>query len=200
VLGAIGFIKQCLSLSSPLDYMRQGGAGGAGGRSDAFSSLLSSASSHITSHASSLLAKATTFFSKFNPLLVTKIVDSLAEGRVCAENESYCCLDPRSKLMNTQHVESSVLKTLRYPDVMVFTLGGGCYNEYYNILELVKHKLSASGGGNSTTPVLQNTSINHNTTYFPRNLIYGCTELVSGEKFLSQLKQLGNKPPAAGAK
>mgnify|MGYP003385786628 FL=1 len=194
ILGAMCFIKQCLSLSSPLDYMRP--SGGGTGRSDAFSSLLSSASSHITSQASNLLAKATTFFSRFNPLLVTKIVDSLAEGRSCPENETYCCLDPRSKLMNTNQHDIGAYKTMRFPDVIVFTLGGGCYNEYYNIMELVKHKLSASGGGNSNTPVLQNTSLNSGTSYFPRNLMYGCTELVSGEKFLGQLKQLGSKPPA----
>jgi len=56
----------------------------------------------------------------------------------------------------------------------VFVLGGGCYSEYFNLQELLKAK-GPSGGQ-------------------LRNITYGCTELVSGDQFLSQLDRLARPP------
>ena len=183
-MGAVAFIRHSLNLSSPLGYMRNK----QNSNSDAFSSLFSSASTHLTSHASNLLAKATNFFTKFSPFVITKVVETLAEGRASSENDSYCYLDAKSKTTSA----STANKSVRYGDVIVFVLGGGCYNEYYNLIDLVKHKLAASGGGSNTTPVL-NTALTGNATHVPRTVMYGSTELLSGEAFLGQLNQLGNK-------
>jgi hypothetical protein len=51
-------------------------------------------------------------------------------------------------------------------------LGGGSYSEYDNLQELLRQK-STSGGS-------------------LRNIAYGCSELTSGDAFLSQLIDLGN--------
>lgn len=62
VMAAVQYVKQCLALSSPLSYMRGAASMGStgGSKTDAFASLLSSASTHATS----LFAKATSFFTK----------------------------------------------------------------------------------------------------------------------------------------
>ena len=60
------------------------------------------------------------------------------------------------------------------------------------VQELIKQKLSASGGGNSSTPVLNNSSsVTGQHTYYPRSVMYGCTELTSGDNFVKQLQTLG---------
>ena len=49
------------------------------------------------------------------------------------------------------------------------------------------------GGGNSSTPVLKNSvAVTGHHTYFPRNIMYGCTELISGDAFVQQLEALGS--------
>ena len=183
-MGAVSFIRHHLNLSSPLNYMRNKQNSNA----DAFSSLFTSASTHLTSHASNLLAKATNFFTKFSPFVITKVVETLSEGRASSENDSYCYLDPKTKMTSIP----TTYKGTKYSDIIVFVIGGGCYNEYYNLIDLVKHKLAASGGGSNTTPVL-NTSLTGNMTHVPRTIIYGSTELLAGEMFLQQLSQLSTK-------
>ena len=49
-------------------------------------------------------------------------------------------------------------------------IGGGCYTEYFNLQEMLKQK--------STTSPL-------------KNVIYGCTELLTGKSFLEQINELG---------
>ena len=122
------------------------------------------------SRASSLMAKATSFFAKFSPMQVTRITEALAEGRACQENDTYVLLDPRKSAVGAQAPESP----MRFADVIVFVVGGGCYAEYFNLMELVKQKQANPGG--------------------LRNVYYGCTELLSGGSFMAQLEQLGSPP------
>lgn len=188
VLLAVHFVRKQLSLSSPLGQLRGGAAGADSG--DAFTSLFSTASSHATS----LLAKATNFFSKFSPMFVTKVVESLAEGRSSNENSTYCYFDAKAKLTGGSGTTATQRdREMRYPEVIVFVMGGGCYNEFNNLQELIKQKLSASGAGNSSTPVLNNSAgITGQHTYCPRSIMYGCTELTSGSNFVKQLEALGS--------
>ena len=64
------------------------------------------------------------------------------------------------------------MKGQKYTEVIVFVVGGGCYSEFYNLQDLLKAK---AGGGAL------------------RSIVYGCSEVVSGDSFLSQLERLGNK-------
>lgn len=84
---------------------------------------------------------------------------------------------------------SPLTPVCRYSDVIVFVIGGGCYMEYYNLQELLSHKMAAAGGAGMASPGI-NTTIG--TQYFPRHVYYGCTELVNGDRFLDQLTSLGN--------
>ena len=61
-------------------------------------------------------------------------------------------------------------------DVIVFFIGGGCYSEFYNLQELLRDKATS---GQTL-----------------RNVMYGCTELLTGGDMLKQLEDLG-KPASA---
>ena len=128
----------------------------------AFSSLLTSAQSM----ASSTLAKAASFFAKFASLYVTKVVENLAEGRQCTEDDTFCTLDPRSRQGDVVDFKGN-----KYSEVIVFVMGGGCYSEFFNLQDLLKHKASSSS--------------------ILRNVLYGSTEIVSGDDFQAQLQKLG---------
>jgi hypothetical protein len=76
--------------------------------------------------------------------------------------------DPRVKVG-----EPVEFKGGKFSDVIVFVVGGGCYSEFYNLQQLIK----AKAGTNSAL----------------RSVIYGCSELVSGDSFLEQLENLGGR-------
>ena len=164
ILGAAQFARRTQALQSPLS-LGIGGSGGHGGAS--LTSFLSSAQSR----ASSLMAKAAASLSltKFTPYYVTRVVDSLSDGRSCPEDDSFCMHDPRIKVG-----EPVEFKGGKFSDVIVFVVGGGCYSEFYNLQQLIK----AKAGTNSAL----------------RSVIYGCSELVSGDSFLEQLESLGGRP------
>lgn len=159
VLAGIAFLRRLISLqSSPMSRLSYGSSSTGG-----LSSLLNTASSRATS----LIAKAASFFTKFTPYYATRVVHALAEGRGGPEEESFAYFDPRAR---DGDVATRPPTGHKYSDVIVFVLGGGCYAEYYNLQELLKDK--ASSGGSL------------------RNIMYGCTDLVSGDDFLDELERL----------
>jgi len=164
MVGAVNFARKLQSLQGPLGSKSSGGGGAYAGAQGgtALSSFLNAAGKGATS----LMAKATSFFTKFHPLRVSRVVDNLSEGRPCAEADNFCTIDPRAKATDLVDVRGT-----KYSDVFVFVLGGGCYAEFYNLQEL--QKLSAEAG---------------NTL---RQVGYGCTELLSADSFLEQLTALG---------
>jgi hypothetical protein len=42
------------------------------------------------------MAKAASFFTKFAPMYVSRVVDALSEGKACPEDDTFCTLDPRA--------------------------------------------------------------------------------------------------------
>ena len=161
-VGAASFVRRLQSLQSPMAFANRMAFGGnTQGPSNA---MLSS----ILTSAQSAMAKAASFFTKFAPVYVTKVVDSLAEGKACAEDDSFLTFDP--KVRNNDIVDN---KGQKYSDVIVFVIGGGCYAEFYNLQELLKQK-NTSGGS-------------------LRSIIYGCSELTAGDNFIEQLEKLSAK-------
>jgi hypothetical protein len=131
VLKSVAFLRRLQGLQTP--FSKRFGGGGESGSS--LSSLLTSAQSM----AASTIAKAASFFTKFASLYVTKVAENLSEGRSCAEDDSFCILDPRQR-----QGDASEFKGQKYSEVIVFILGGGCYSEFFNLQDLLKHK-AASG-------------------------------------------------------
>ena len=182
-LSAVQFMRRLQSLQSGGSMSMGGmkGSGSAGGLmgmgSSGSNALLSSFLTSAHSRATSLMAKAASFFTKFTPYYVTRTVHNLAEGRNCPEDESFLYLDPRSR-DNTPTAGLGPGSGHKFGDVIVFVLGGGNYSEFYNLQELLKDK-AASG---STV----------------RSITYGCTDMLSGDALLDQLKRLA-KPTTSSS-
>lgn len=184
---AVSFIRRLQSLQAPLSRRFKGAGGSSGGLSSLLTSAQSRGSNELWLYsvfglfmfscriffiiASSLVAKATSFFAKFSPMHVTRVAEALAEGRSCPENDSYCTLDPR-KLGPPSSSGGASEQQPRYSDVIVFVIGGGCYSEYFNLMEIVKQNLQTAGG--------------------LKHIYYGSTELLSGPEFMSQLERSGS--------
>jgi hypothetical protein len=159
MLNGVKFVRRLIALQNPLSQRVTAGKNLQS--TVGLSSIISSA--HFG--ASSLMAKAASLFAKFIPVYVTRVVDNLSEGRACAEDDSFCLLDPRNG-------DTVPEKGMRCSEVVVFMLGGGSYAEYDNLQELLKQKMSSGGA--------------------LRSLAYGCSELMSGDAFLTQINALGN--------
>lgn len=182
-IAAVQFMRRLQALQGGvrggLGSMKGAGSGtglmgmGSSGSNALLSSFLTSAHSRATS----LMAKAASFFTKFTPYYVTRTVHNLAEGRSCPEDDTFLYLDPRSR-DNTLAPGIGPGSGHKFGDVIVFVLGGGNYSEFYNLQELLKDK--ATSGSNV------------------RSITYGCTDMLSGDAFLDQLKRL-SKPAAAAA-
>jgi sec1 family domain-containing protein 1 len=137
-------------------------------------------------------------------LTVTKIVESImdppaASSSAIAKTENYLYFDPRSahargtagapaapsSRPGTSTGPSGAQPSFGqrrqgYNEAIVFTIGGGSMDEYGNLQEWVKRTTGqgAQGGGVSTAVKT-------------RRVVYGSTDLVNGEDFLSQLVRLG---------
>lgn len=169
-IAGVEFLRRLQSLQSSSLQGRMGRLSAAQPSNAILSTLLTSA----TSRASSFMAKAASFFTKFTPFYATRIVDNLAEGRACIEDESFCYLDPRlrdGRQATAIPPSSGQSAHGKYSDVIVFFIGGGCYSEFYNLQQLLKDKATS---GQSL-----------------RNVMYGCTELLTGGDFLTQVEELG---------
>lgn len=166
LLAACNFARKLHAMQSNSSGSTGGGGMGGGssysqGENTALSSFLEAAGSK----ASSLVAKATSFFTKFHPLYVSRVVDLLSEGRQCPENDTFCTVDPCSKPSDLVDVRGQA-----FSEVVVFVVGGGCYAEYFNLQELGRYSSEAR---NSL-----------------RNVVYGSTELFDAAGFIDQLSQL----------
>ena len=169
-LAAVQFMRRLQALQS--GGMKAGLSMGLKGTSSSNSNaLLSSFLTSAHSRATSLMAKAASFFTKFTPYYVTRTISNLGDGRSCPEDDLFVYLDPRSP---TNH-PSGAGSGQKFSDVIVFVLGGGNYSEYYNLQELLKDRV--------------------NTGTNLRSITYGCTDMLSGDAFVDQLVRLA-KPTA----
>jgi len=119
------------------------------------------------SQATGLLAKASNLLARRNSLYVTRVVDHLCSFKPNSEDESFLYLDPKVKGVDP----STVKGRAPFREVIVFMIGGGCYAEYQNLQEYSRQQPPTA----------------------PRQVLYGCTELLNAEGFLTQLAELGRK-------
>jgi sec1 family domain-containing protein 1 len=187
ILSAIAFLRKLQKLQSPMSGYGGGGFGGSGSGSEGKSAaMLTSFLSNATRYAATsikMLAGST-----FTALPFTRVVDNLAEGRSCAEDDSYCLFDPR--LPANQQGQGQG-RGQKYGEVIVFVVGGGCLMEHQNLQDLLQQKRASSAGG-----VGSGGSGGMGSAL--RNVMYGGSEVYSSEGFLQQLYQLGGAG-AAGA-
>ncbi|ETW07982.1 hypothetical protein, variant [Aphanomyces invadans] len=114
------------------------------------------------------LTQAAEQFKNFLPenkkLQLTRVADAISELRANTEDESYLYLDPKIKPGSGQVPRQRT----PFRDVIVFVIGGGNYNEYQNLQAYAKAQPSTH----------------------PRQILYGCTELLTPNEFLQQLNQV----------
>eukprot|EP00605_Chrysophyceae_sp_TOSAG23-4_P002225 GSChrysophyteH1.ASY1.ANO1.2468.1 assembled CDS len=164
MIAAVNFARKLQTLQRPAGSKALSGSSYAGSQGGtALSSFLNAAGKG----AMAAIAKAQSFFTKFSPLYVSQVVESLSEGRSSSDTAHFCTVDPRAKATDMIDVTGT-----KYSDVYVFVVGGGCYSEFFNLQEL--RKLSVEAG---------------NTL---RSVGYGSTEILSADAFLEQLQSLGS--------
>ncbi|KRY49516.1 Sec1 family domain-containing protein 1, partial [Trichinella britovi] len=100
-------------------------------------------------------------------LPLTGIVDAIMEMKNNPEVDGYLQFDPKLYKTSVAYAPQGQQQKSKtsFNDTIVFMIGGGTYAEYQNLVEYRKS----------------------------RRIIYGCTELVNGCQFLSQLTRLGRE-------
>lgn len=197
-LAAVAFLRKHLQLQSGPSTRGFGGAGAGGGGSGG--AVLSSFLTSAQSRASSLIAKATSYFAKSTPFYVTRTADNLAEGRACAEDETFTYLDPRggsgSRGSSAADGPTGPGAGQKYSDVIVFVMGGGCYSEFHNLQELLggeggRHGSAGAAAAGGKAPGSSGGGAAAAQQRSLRSVMYGCTDMVSGDEFFEQLQLLG---------
>ncbi|XP_054776265.1 SEC1 family transport protein SLY1 [Prosopis cineraria] len=115
---------------------------------------------------SAVTAGVKNLLSNDRQLALTRTVEALTEGRPNPEVDSYLAFDPRSPKSGS--AGGSHLKG-PFKEAIVFMIGGGNYVEYGSLQELARRQ----------QPV--------------KHVIYGTTEILTGEDFVEQLTMLGQK-------
>ena len=155
-----------------------------------FSSLISQSSNFVMAGVKNLVVK------KHN-LPLTKIVDEVMEQKQGKHNEEYKYLDP--KILRGQDGAQIPRTKTPFNDAIVFVVGGGNYIEYQNLQDYARNKNAAFG---SSTCKIVNKRISPIilTVFFilvsaasQRRIVYGSTQLMNADQFLTQLTRLGKE-------
>ena len=193
--------------------------GGLSSLSKNFTDKLSSAALGTTFgnvNLESLVSGVKNFLPQNRDLTVTKIVESIvdpstASSGAIAKTEGYLYFDPRSA--HARGVPGSSAgsnpssrpgtagqagggqagmnpsfgqRRQGYSEAIVFTVGGGSMDEYGNLQEWVKRSTGQGADGRAAGGV-------GIAAQKARRVVYGSTELVNGEDFLSELVRLGQE-------
>ncbi|TYK23293.1 SEC1 family transport protein SLY1-like isoform X1 [Cucumis melo var. makuwa] len=116
---------------------------------------------------SAMTAGVKNLLSTDRQLALTRTVEALMEGKPNPEIDSYLVLDPRAQ-RSSAGTSSSHLKG-PFKEAIVFMIGGGNYVEYASLQELSLRQPA------------------------PKHIVYGTTEILTGEEFVEQLMLLGEK-------
>ncbi|KAH6755472.1 Sec1/munc18-like proteins superfamily [Perilla frutescens var. hirtella] len=116
---------------------------------------------------SAVTAGVKNLLSNDHQLALTRTVDALMEGKPNPDIDSYLVFDPRAP-KSSLGSSSSHMKG-PFKEAIVFMIGGGNYVEYGSLQELVHRQQP------------------------PKHVIYGTTEILTGDEFVEQLAVLGQK-------
>ncbi|XP_022669028.1 sec1 family domain-containing protein 1-like isoform X1 [Varroa destructor] len=105
---------------------------------------------------------------KKHKLPLARIVESLMDLKSGPDTDDFRYFDPKLLRGSSPEFGASRTQTPFY-DAIVFVVGGGNYIEYQNLIECMRTKST------------------------PRNVIYGCTELMNARQFVQQLSCLGDE-------
>jgi sec1 family domain-containing protein 1 len=146
---------------------QQGGGGGAAetGMAQAQAQLTSLLGSTFGQGLSSLTKGVKNLLAGEQQAAVTVAVEALMDGRAGPEADGYACFDPKGPAGGAAPRPSAPAR-----EAIVFVVGGGNYLEYESLATWASR----------AQPV-------------PRSVVYGATEVLTGEEFLGQLAELGRR-------
>lgn len=117
---------------------------------------------------SAVTAGVKNLLSSDRQLALTRIVEALMDGKPNPEIDPYLVFDPRTPKSSSGVGSVSHLKG-PFKEAIVFMIGGGNYVEHGSLQELARRQ----------QPI--------------KHVIYGTTEILTGDEFVEQLSQLGQK-------
>ena len=120
------------------------------------------------------MAKLKTLLKGGKSEAVVAAVEAAVDTRRPTEVEGWVTRDPAGSTSGRSTAATTSNPTAGARDVMVFVLGGGCWSEH---VALQAWAGRATEGGN------------------PQRVVYGATDLLSGQQLLDQLVQLGSMGP-----
>eukprot|EP00891_Asterochloris_glomerata_P004186 jgi/Astpho2/4186/fgenesh1_pg.00064_%23_12_t len=162
-LAAFNYVRRMRSLNLTGKAAAQPGVDGLGGGSSSQSQLLTWADKAFGQGLNAVTKGVKNLIAGEQRAAVTSAVESLMEAKATPENDAYVSLDPKAPLNGTSRVVGP------FKEAIVFMVGGGNYLEYESL----------SGWASRAQP--------------PRSIVYGATELLTGEQFLQQLATLGQQ-------
>ncbi|GBF90033.1 hypothetical protein Rsub_02741 [Raphidocelis subcapitata] len=155
-----------------------GGAGGGGG-----SNLLDWADKALGQGITTMTRGVKNLLSGARQAPVAAALDALAEARPGSEFESFAVFDP--KLPPGRAGLDRAKGPFR--EVIAFMIGGGNYLEREQLAAWAARSGAGAGGGGGGALGGGGGGVGG------RQVLYGATELLSGEEFLAQLEELGRK-------
>lgn len=117
---------------------------------------------------SAVTAGVKNLLSSDRQLALTRIVEALMDGKPNPEIDPYLVFDPRTPKSSSGVGSISHLKG-PFKEAIVFMIGGGNFVEHGSLQELARRQ----------QPI--------------KHVIYGTTEILTGDEFVEQLSQLGQK-------
>ncbi|ERM96153.1 hypothetical protein AMTRI_Chr09g14420 [Amborella trichopoda] len=116
---------------------------------------------------SAVTAGMKNLLSEGRQLVLTRTVEALMEGKPNPDIDSYLLFDPRAPKSSAGGAGNHLKGPFK--EAIVFMIGGGNYVEYSSLQELVQRQQPT------------------------KHLIYGTTEVLTGDEFVEQLTVLGQK-------
>ena len=148
-----------------------GGGGIGGGASKSTDQLTTLLGSTFGQGLSSLTKGVKNLLAGEQQAAVTVAVESLMDGKPNPETDSYLTFDPKAPQGRAVQRVAGPFK-----EAIVFMIGGGNYLEWESLV----------CWGQRAQPT-------------PKTLVYGATDLLSGDEFLRQLSELGRRSGAVGS-
>ncbi|KAL4519913.1 hypothetical protein Ndes2526B_g01526 [Nannochloris sp. 'desiccata'] len=147
---------------------QQGGGGGAGGGAAYDAQLTTLLGSTFGQGLSSLTKGVKNLLAGEQQAAVTVAVEALMDGKPNPDTDGYRTFDPKGPGGRAQRPAGP------FKEAIVFMIGGGNYLEWESLVCWAQRAQPT-----------------------PKYVVYGATELLSGEEFISQLAELGRRSNAA---
>jgi hypothetical protein len=163
-MAAWAYVKRMRRLNLTGKGQQGGGAGGSGAGSGYDAQLTTLLGSTFGQGLSSLTKGVKNLLAGEQQAAVTVAVEALMEGKPNPDTDAYRTFDPKAPAGRAQRPAGP------FKEAIVFMIGGGNYLEWESLVCWAQRAQPT-----------------------PKHVVYGATELLSGEEFIGQLAELGRR-------